>query len=163
MTALKALADYTIQNEKRIKEKLALNQYDVAFKSMLYTENIAEDRHATKIKTEIDDIFGSKTYDNNMWRKLMICDQGELRRKTLQQWYSKKEIFKKLTRPRTADYALEQIRKMTSNWEEAEEKMNGCFVKLGEIEREVREKNLEAWRLFLLDIATGEADALVDG
>ena len=142
-----------------------MDQYDVAYKAMLYTEDVAEERHAALVTKEIENIFGKRTYDNNMWKKLMICNQGEMRRElatTIKQWSTVKELYKKSARPRTADFGIEIVKKMQANWDEAEEKRNECFVKLGEIEREVREKNLEVWSMFLKDVADGNDDTLVD-
>lgn len=166
--SLTKLASYVLKEEEKILAKFQEQIFDDARRENLPIA-VAAQKHADFITSALEDIVIKPkpivaVNNNDVFVKLEITRQADARNryaKICTEAYILKDLFKKSTKPGTADTAVELVNKMTTNWRAVQGKRAAVLVSLARIDSEVRETNAMLWSTFLEDVKSGVNDDFV--
>lgn len=140
-----------------------MQQIDEAVKYGLLTSNIRPAMEQDYFASSINNILVKLKYDHNLWFKAMIFRQGELasERGLLQtEAFKAKVDFKRIARPRTSDFGIDLVNRMSKNLEDNAVRKK-LRIDITQNENESHGKNKTIWEHFLNDVKQGKKDSLV--
>lgn len=165
--SLNQLSQCMLREEEKILSKFDEQIFDDARKENL-TVDVSAKKHADFVIAALNDVVINPkpiiAFDNDLWTKIEVTRQADAKKiysNLCTVGYKQKEAFKKVAKPRTSDFAIEMVNKMTENWKDIQKERNALIINIARLDNAVREKNKAMWVSFLKDVKQGDEDVFV--
>lgn len=167
--SLKSLAEFILLDEKRVVQNQRLRLFQLAIENDVYVD-IEFQKQESDMKAALSDIIIDKKavicYNGGLWPIMTVQARSavlkELSKKS-KEATMQKESLKSMVKELNVTYANELTQQMAKNWHDVQKERLNHMLAIARIDKETRQKNLEAWISFLKEVDEGTGRDVLEG